>query len=145
MTTSYRNATSVSIAGFAVLLEGDPKSGKSSLALHLTENGGKLISDDLTFIKKEEDSLYALPAEKMSGYLHIRELGLLKIDKVETKKKRIGAIIKLVDEVNIEQKQIDILDVQIPVFQFKKYDFALTNKINAVIKILKNKWELTKI
>ena len=81
----------------------------------------------------------------MSGYLHIRELGLLKIDKVETKKKRIGAIIKLVDEVNIEQKQIDILDVQIPVFQFKKYDFALTNKINAVIKILKNKWELTKI
>jgi hypothetical protein len=55
MKPNYRNATSVSVAGFAILIEGAPKTGKSSLALSLIDLGAKLISDDLTFLKKEGD------------------------------------------------------------------------------------------
>ena len=147
MKQNYRHATSVSMAGFAILIEGAPKSGKSSLALSLIDLGAKLISDDLTFLKKEGDFLYALPTDRMSGCMYIRELGILKIDAVETKQIRVGAIIRLLDEdcVNSNPEYLEILGKNVPVFHFKKYDFALTNKINAVIKILTNKWEIMKI
>ena len=147
MKQNYRNATSVSMAGFAILIEGAPKSGKSSLALSLIDLGAKLISDDLTFLKQEGDFLYALPSDKMNGCMYIRELGILKIDAVEAEPTRVGAIIKLHEKdcVDLNPEHLDILGKNVPVFHFKKYDFALTNKINAVIKILTNKWEIMKI
>ena len=70
----YYNATSVSIDGIGLLIEGAPKTGKSSLALSLIDEGAKLISDDLTFLSLKNNKLYALPQKKMTGQLFIREL-----------------------------------------------------------------------
>lgn len=145
MSTLYYNATSVSIEGMGLLIEGPEKSGKSSLALSLIDEGAKLISDDLTFLSLKNNKLYSCVPEKMKGCLFIRELGVLKPDRTEESPVEIGALISLKEkevDFSFEREKKNIYGIEIPVFNFFKYDYALTKKIKAVIKLIKNDWEL---
>ncbi|MBR6730630.1 MAG: serine kinase [Alphaproteobacteria bacterium] len=141
----YYNATSVSIDGIGLLIEGAPKTGKSSLALSLIDEGAKLISDDLTFLSLKNNKLYALPQKKMTGQLFIRELGFLKIDRVQEEpievKALIGLSLKEDDFLNGEKKK-NLFGVEVKVFNFLSSDYALTKKIKAVIKLIQKEWEL---
>lgn len=141
MSDLYYNATSVSIDGIAILIEGKPKSGKSSLALSLIEEGGRLISEDITFLTLQNQRLYAKPAEKLSGALFIREIGMISVP-YEKGLTEIKAVIHIGenDDISLNQKTILISGIEIPFFEFISYDFALTNKIKAVIKLLKKEW-----
>ena len=141
----YYNATSVSIDGIGLLIEGAPKTGKSSLALSLIDEGAKLISDDLTFLSLKNNKLYALPQKKMTGQLFIRELGFLKIDRVQEDpievKALIGLSLKEDDFLNGEKKK-NLFGVEVKVINFLSSDYALTKKIKAVIKLIQKEWEL---
>lgn len=144
MSHLYYNATSVSIDGIAILIEGKPKSGKSSLALSLIEDeGGKLISEDITFLTLQNQRLFVKPAEKLSGALFIRGIGILSVP-YEKDLTEIKAVIHLCDkdDISLNQKTILISGIAVPFFEFMCYDFALTNKIKAVIKLLKKEWNL---
>ena len=44
--SKHIHATAVELYGHAILLRGEPGSGKSDLALRLIHEGAKLISDD---------------------------------------------------------------------------------------------------
>ena len=70
-------ATGVVIAGRAVLIEGAPGSGKSSLALALIDRGAVLIGDDGVTLTARGGQLYASPPPNIAGLLEVRNLGLL--------------------------------------------------------------------
>lgn len=70
-------ATCVAINGRAVLIEGAPGSGKSSLALALIDRGAMLVGDDSVLLEVRDDRLYALPHPNTRGLLEVRNLGLL--------------------------------------------------------------------
>jgi hypothetical protein len=70
-------ATSVAIGGRALLMEGAPGSGKSSLALALIDRGAVLIGDDGVLLAPQEDRLIARPHPRTRGLLEVRNLGLL--------------------------------------------------------------------
>ena len=69
-------AGAVAIGGRAVLIEGPPGSGKSSLALALIETGAGLIGDDAVTLVREGDRLIALPPPNIAGLLEVRGVGL---------------------------------------------------------------------
>jgi HPr kinase/phosphorylase len=69
-------AGAVAIGGRAVLIEGPPGSGKSSLALALIEAGGGLIGDDAVTLVREGCRLIALPPPNIAGLLEVRGVGL---------------------------------------------------------------------
>lgn len=83
------HATAVAIAGGAILLRGEPGSGKSSLALELIEAPGSglgdgplqasLISDDQTELRSENGRIWCSTPKALAGLLEVRGLGLLKI------------------------------------------------------------------
>ncbi len=145
MTKLFYNATSVAINDIGLLIEGAPKSGKSSLALSLIDEGAKLISDDLTFLFLKNNKLYAFPPEKMQGCLFIREFGILKISEFQKEPVAVKVLIRLcqkeTDFLNGE-KEKKLFGVDIKVFNFLSSDFALTKKIKAVIKLIQKEWEL---
>lgn len=143
MSNNYCQGTCVSIDGFSLLITGEAKSGKSSLALSLIEEGAKLVSDDVTFFVTQNQKLYAKSAEKMKGFLFIRGMGILSVP-FEDDLTQVKAVIHLgeKDDISLKQKTILLSDVELPFFEFMRYDFALTNKIKAVIKLLKNEWTL---
>lgn len=77
MSAIPHQATCVAICGRAVLIEGPPGSGKSSLALALIERGATLVGDDGVLLELRDARLWALPASNIAGLLEIRNVGLV--------------------------------------------------------------------
>lgn len=70
-------ATAVAIGTRALLIEGPPGSGKSSLALALIDRGAMLIGDDSLMLEAAGGQLLAHPHPETRGLLELRGLGLL--------------------------------------------------------------------
>lgn len=81
MTETVRQATCVAFVGTcgprAVLIEGVPGSGKSSLALALLDRGARLVGDDGVILASAGARLLARPHPNTRGKLEVRNLGLL--------------------------------------------------------------------
>lgn len=75
--TLARQSTCVAIDGRAVLIEGPPGAGKSSLALALIDRGAVLIGDDSVLLARNGAGLVASPHSRTRGLLEVRNLGLL--------------------------------------------------------------------
>lgn len=75
--SSPHQATCVAIGGRAILIEGPPGSGKSSLALALIDRGARLVGDDGVLLEHDGDRLIASPHFRTAGLLEVRNLGLL--------------------------------------------------------------------
>ena len=80
--TQVHQATCVAINGRAVLIEGPPGTGKSSLALTLIDRGAVLVGDDGVTLQPRGGRLYASPPPNIAGLLEVRNLGLLEFPTV---------------------------------------------------------------
>lgn len=70
-------ASAVVIDGRALLIEGPPGSGKSSLALALIDRGAGLIGDDAVALSVDPHGhLIAAPPPNIAGLLEVRGVGL---------------------------------------------------------------------
>lgn len=76
MSLSHK-ATCVAIKGRAVLIEGEPGSGKTSLALALIDRGAALVGDDGVRLDVRGGHLFASPPPYTAGLIEVRNLGLL--------------------------------------------------------------------
>lgn len=72
-----RQSTAVAIGGRAVLIEGPPGAGKSSLALALIDRGAVLIGDDGVALEERGGALWANPAPATTGLIELRNIGLV--------------------------------------------------------------------
>ena len=72
------HATAVELYGNAILLRGEPGSGKFDLALRLIHEGAKLISDDRVELTYKNRRLYAGSPGNINGIIEVRGVGLLK-------------------------------------------------------------------
>ena len=77
MTAFLHQATCVAIKGRAILIEGPPGSGKSSLALALIDRDAVLVGDDGVSLIARGGRLYASPPPNIAGLLEVRNLGLV--------------------------------------------------------------------
>lgn len=73
-----RQATCVSVAGRGLLIEGEPGSGKSSLALALIDRGAVLVGDDGVELTVEGGRLLASPHPNTRGLIEVRGIGLVR-------------------------------------------------------------------
>ncbi len=77
MSGGVHQATAVSLGGRAILVEGPPGSGKSSLALLLIDRGAQLVGDDGVLLELRGGAVWALPHPATAGLLEIRNVGLV--------------------------------------------------------------------
>ncbi len=70
-------ASAVAVNGQALLIEGEPGSGKSSLALALIERGAQLIGDDGVTLTRNGKQVVASPPPNITGKLDIRGVGIV--------------------------------------------------------------------
>ncbi len=67
------------VDGVAVLIEGEPGAGKSSLALALIDRGARLVGDDGVSLAMRDGSLWASPPPNTRGLIEIRNVGLVEM------------------------------------------------------------------
>ena len=76
-------ATAVAIGGRALLIEGPPGAGKSSLALALLDRGAVLIGDDAVTMSARgharERHLLVAPPPNIAGLIEVRGVGLMRV------------------------------------------------------------------
>ena len=72
-----RQASCVAIDGRALLIEGPPGTGKSSLALTLIDRGAVLVGDDGVRLEVAGERLVAHPPPNTGGLLEVRNVGLV--------------------------------------------------------------------
>lgn len=77
MTALVRQATCVAIAGRGLLIEGEPGSGKSSLALALIDRGAVLVGDDGVMLEAGGGWVLARPHPNTRGLIEVRGVGLV--------------------------------------------------------------------
>jgi serine kinase of HPr protein (carbohydrate metabolism regulator) len=77
--TVLANVTCVAISGRAVLIEGAPGSGKSSLALALIDRGAVLVGDDGVTLRDRGARLWAAPPPNIAGLIELRHVGLVEL------------------------------------------------------------------
>lgn len=71
------HVSAVAIDGRAVLIGGLSGKGKSDLALRLVDRGARLISDDYTFVRRDDDRLVASAPSAIAGKIEVRGVGLV--------------------------------------------------------------------
>lgn len=76
------HASCVAIDGRAVLIAGRSGSGKSDLALRLTDRGARLVSDDYTILAASQGRLLASAPHTIAGRLEVRGVGLVELQHV---------------------------------------------------------------
>ncbi len=107
-------ATSVSVAGRAILIEGASGTGKSSLALALIDRGATLVGDDGTALSVRDGQLWAAPPRHTAGLMEVRNLGIVPMPCTEAP----AALILRLDPTAprfIEQAEtIEFLGVRLP-------------------------------
>jgi serine kinase of HPr protein (carbohydrate metabolism regulator) len=74
------HATSVALAGRAVLITGPSGSGKSDLALRLFDRGFALVSDDRTIVRTEAGRLIASAPPTILGKIEVRGIGIIEVE-----------------------------------------------------------------
>lgn len=80
--TQTQHATCIAVQEKAALILGPSGSGKSSLALQLIALGARLVSDDRTLLRLEDDVLLAQAPSSISGLIEARGVGLIRLDPV---------------------------------------------------------------
>lgn len=81
--TEVRQATAVAIGGRALMIEGPPGSGKSSLALALIDRGAALVGDDGVALSLRDGRVWAAPPPNTAGLLEIRNVGIVTLPATE--------------------------------------------------------------
>lgn len=78
-----RQATAIAIDGRALLLEGPPGIGKTSLALALIDRGAVLIGDDGVSLERRAGHILASPPPNIRGKIEVRGVGLISMPVAE--------------------------------------------------------------
>jgi len=73
------HATTVSVGGRAVLIEGVSGAGKSDLALRLIDRGAILVSDDYSLVRRLGSSITASAPPNIAGKIEVRGVGIVEV------------------------------------------------------------------
>lgn len=103
-----RQATAVAIGGRAVMIDGPPGCGKSSLALMLIDRGAVLVGDDGIALQVERGRLIARAPESTAGLLEIRNVGLVRLP---CRAAPVALVIRCDDDAPRFVEQADLLEI----------------------------------
>lgn len=112
-----RQATAVAIEGRALLIEGAPGSGKSSLALALIDRGATLIGDDGVTLSLRNGRLWAAPPPNTAGLIEIRNVGIVTVPTAEA---AVALVLRLDPDAprHVEEAdQLELLDRPVPLLR----------------------------
>ena len=132
------HATTVAIAGQAVMLCGSSGAGKSDLALRLIDRGAILVSDDYTIAKRTpEGALIAAVPDNIAGKMEVRGIGILPFDHVSDI--AVALVVDLsgaVERMPLEPTTRTIAGVAVPVISLMAKESSAPIKVELALSAI---------
>lgn len=116
--SALRQSTCAALDGRAILIEGAPGSGKSSLVLALIDRGAVLVGDDGVTLDNRGGILWACPPPHIAGKLEIRGVGLVDMPVTSAPVALMLTLCPATPRYVEQAESIDILGVAIPALAF---------------------------
>ena len=134
------HATSVAYVGEAVLLRGEPGSGKSDLALRLIDQGWDLVADDYTELELHDGRLCAHAPEAIQGLIEARGIGIVRVGCVP--RVPVLALFDLAPLSTIDRlPEVDsevLLGQAVPRYRLHGLDASAPAKVRLALKALRD-------
>lgn len=115
---NLHQATAVAINGRALLIQGPPGCGKTSLALILIDRGANLIGDDGVALSDSHGTLMAAPPTATDGLIEIRNVGIIKRNAARAPVALILDIVSEAPRYIEDTLTADLMGHEIPCLQF---------------------------
>jgi HPr kinase/phosphorylase len=129
------HATTVAIAGRAVLLRGASGSGKSDLALRLIDAGARLVADDQSQLWRDGDAILVRAPEPIVGLIEARGVGIMKVDPLPVA--RLTLIADLIAPERVERlpepSSETIFGLAIPVVALAPFEASAAIKLRLAL------------
>jgi serine kinase of HPr protein (carbohydrate metabolism regulator) len=136
--TVLLHATTVAVAGHAVLLRGPSGSGKSDLALRLIDAGARLVADDQSAVSRRGDALVVRAPETIAGLFEVRGLGIVRLDLLP--EAPLALIADLVRADTIERlptrRTETILGIAVPLIEIAPFEASAAAKLRLALRAL---------
>lgn len=145
MSEQVIQATSVFHGGSAVLITGDPGTGKSFLALRLIlDRNAVLISDDMTILSVEKGKLFA-SSVTMEGSIEVQTIGILK-NQPFVQRAPVSLVLQLSKDrptrLPLKQKFVTLLGKEVPLFELHAKEPGLDIQAYIAIKVAQKQMTL---
>ena len=131
------HATTIALAGRAVLLRGQPGSGKSDLALRLIEEGAALIADDRTQLRCRGGALWASAPEPIRDLMEVRGLGILRMPALA--EAPVALLVDLVAPEAVERcpepRREALLGVAVPAYRLDPHAASAPAKVRLALRL----------
>ncbi len=134
-TTETIHATTIAIAGRAILITGPSGIGKSDLALRLIDRGARLVSDDYTRLRRAGDLILATAPDNIAGLLEVRGLGILRFPVIN--EARIALHVELAPEADrLPETGATVTFCEIPIatVRLRAHETALALKVELALE-----------
>lgn len=122
MNEALIQASVVAINGRALMIEGAPGSGKSSLALALIDRGATLVGDDGVTLRRDGMQLIAHPPPNIAGKLEVRNVGLIDLPCISAPLALILTLNETAPRYPDPVAERNLLGVPVPTLPFRPGD-----------------------
>ena len=122
MSALLANVSCVAVGGRAIVIEGAPGSGKSSLALALIDRGADLVGDDGILVESRGDLAMAAPPPNTAGKIEIRNVGIVDMPAREAPIALVIALDAEAERFPLSLDHRSIAGVAIPCLPFRPGD-----------------------
>jgi serine kinase of HPr protein (carbohydrate metabolism regulator) len=130
----------VALCGVAALMRGPSGSGKSDLALRFvtTVEGGRLVSDDQTLVRRVGEKLVARAPAPISGLVEVRGIGIVALPSED--EVPLGLLVDLVSREAVPRLPPDpatrerILDSDVPVLKLAPFEASAPIKLKLALE-----------
>lgn len=125
--TTTRHGVLLSVYGEGVLVTGESGIGKSETAIELVKRGHRLVADDAVDIRREGEQLIGRAPELIKHYIELRGIGIVDVQQLfgmssVIPEATIDMVVhmerwkddKFYDRFGLDEENIDILDVKVP-------------------------------
>lgn len=124
------HASTVALAGHAVVIMGPSGAGKSDLALRMLDRGFALVSDDRTLVKRDGNRLIASAPPNIQGKLEIRGIGIVDMETIADVP--VALLVELTSEIQRlpdENRERPVLGITLPLISIDAMTASAPSKV----------------